>query len=304
MKILHYALGFPPYRTGGLTKFCMDLMVQQKKEGHQAALLWPGKMSLIGSASVSIKDRGNVDVDGCGIQSFEVINPLPISYDEGITAISAFTLDAGSTAYKNLLRTYKPDVIHIHTLMGLHSSFLDAAREMNIRTVFSAHDFFPICPKVTMYRHGAICSSASTCEECPQCNTTALSLDKIKLLQQPAYRTLKNSSLVKAMRKHHRDEYLSESSEDPNATVDNTAADYKVLRSHYQSMLRKMDVIHYNSTVTEGVYKSSFTNLPPDRVISITHSDIRDHRKKKSFPDDFLRIRYLGPQGGAKGFFY
>ena len=33
MKILHYALGFPPYRSGGLTKMCIDLMVQQAKEG-------------------------------------------------------------------------------------------------------------------------------------------------------------------------------------------------------------------------------------------------------------------------------
>jgi hypothetical protein len=25
MKILHYSLGFPPYRTGGLTKYAVDL---------------------------------------------------------------------------------------------------------------------------------------------------------------------------------------------------------------------------------------------------------------------------------------
>lgn len=47
MKILHYALGFPPYRSGGLTKFCVDLMVQQTREGHHVAMLWPGKIGLI-----------------------------------------------------------------------------------------------------------------------------------------------------------------------------------------------------------------------------------------------------------------
>ena len=47
MKILHYSLGFPPYRTGGLTKFCMDLMKEQVKEGHEVSLLWPGEIRLI-----------------------------------------------------------------------------------------------------------------------------------------------------------------------------------------------------------------------------------------------------------------
>lgn len=32
MKILHYSLGLPPYRTGGLTKFATDLMEQQIRE--------------------------------------------------------------------------------------------------------------------------------------------------------------------------------------------------------------------------------------------------------------------------------
>mgnify|MGYP001344578015 CR=1 FL=1 len=37
MRILHYGLGFPPYRTGGLTKYCVDLMLIQKKMGHDVA---------------------------------------------------------------------------------------------------------------------------------------------------------------------------------------------------------------------------------------------------------------------------
>ena len=43
MRILHYGLGFPPYRTGGMTKFCMDIMAEQRNIGHDVALLWPGQ---------------------------------------------------------------------------------------------------------------------------------------------------------------------------------------------------------------------------------------------------------------------
>ena len=48
MKILHYFLGFPPYRSGGLTKFAYDLMNAQVSDGNEVAALWPGTMTKIG----------------------------------------------------------------------------------------------------------------------------------------------------------------------------------------------------------------------------------------------------------------
>ena len=62
-------------------------------------------------------------------------------------------------------------------------AFLDAAKKKGIRLVFTTHDFFPICPKVTMFSHGKICDSIASCEACGVCNNTALSLKKIRILQ-------------------------------------------------------------------------------------------------------------------------
>lgn len=301
MKILHYALGFPPYRSGGLTKLCVDLMVQQVKEGHTVAMLWPGQMGFI-NQKVAIKKHENVKLSGQDILSFEVINPLPVSFDEGIADIASFTQNVEAEAYKRLLDSFQPDVIHVHTLMGLHKGFLEAAKDKNIRLVFTAHDFFSICPKVTMFRHGAVCDCVQTCENCGICNATALSLNKIKILQSPIYRKLKDSSIVKKLRKQHRDGYLSESTTNDTADPAGTADDYKKLRNYYYSLLKLMDMIHYNSSVTKKVYESVF-NLRNSCVIGITHSDIRDNRKEKVYSTGKLRIRYLGPMGGAKGFF-
>lgn len=302
MKILHYSLGFPPYRTGGLTKFCVDLMIQQSRNGDEVALLWPGKMKFAGSLSkVSIKHRGTVTLANTCIQNFEIINPLPISYDEGIVDIESFMLNTGVSAYRSLLEYYKPDVIHIHTLMGLHKVFLDEAKRIGIRIVFSAHDFFPICPKITLYRNKGICTSMDDCIDCPKCNTTALSMNKIKILQSPLYRKMKNNFVVKKFRKSHRDTYLNDNNveNEPRRSMD----DYKLLRHYYGSMLLTMDMIHFNSTITKKVYNRVFSNFPVDKVLNITHSDIYDNRTRKTFTDDLLRIRYLGPQGGGKGFF-
>lgn len=299
MRILHYSLGFPPYRTGGLTKFCMDLMVQQIKNGNKVALLWPGQMKFV-LKSTSVEDHGYVSYQNADIRSYEVINPLPISYDEGISDISSFMLEGDGEPYLEFIEDYKPDVIHIHTLMGLHKNFLKAAKEKGVRLVFTAHDFFPICPKITIFRHGAICGCYKSCDECAKCNSTALGMTKIRLLQSALYRELKDSALVKKLRKQHRDDYLSENSKKEVGV--NSIEDYKKLRSFYESMLEMMNIIHYNSTVTKLVYESVF-NLSNSVVIQITHADIQDNRKLKTFCEGKLRIRYLGAQGGAKGFF-
>lgn len=300
MRILHYALGFPPYRSGGLTKLCVDLMIQQAKEEHTVAMLWPGQMRFV-SQKVAIKKHENVKLSGQDILSFEVINPLPVSFDEGVADIAAFTKNVGAEAYRRLLDNFQPDVIHVHTLMGIHKSFLEAAKNKKIRLVFTAHDFFPICPKVTMFRHGAVCDCVQTCESCGVCNATALSLNKIRILQSPAYRELKDSSIVKKLRKQHRDGYLSEATADDTADPVGTADDYKKLRNYYYSLLKLMDMVHYNSSVTKKVYESVF-DLPNSCIVVITHSDIKDNRKVKDYSSDCLHIRYLGPQSGAKGY--
>ena len=296
MKILHYSLGFPPYRSGGLTKFSMDLMREQIREGHDVSLLWPGEIKFFGTG-ISVKKGSPVD----GIKSYEVINPLPVSYDEGIKDFDAFINDGDISVYDNFLDELKPDVIHVHTLMGLHKSLLESAKKRNIRLVFTTHDFFPICPKVTMFRKGKICDSIESCEECGVCNNTALSLKKIKILQSPAYRTAKDSPIVKKLRKQHRDDYLGDyTGRDENGSV-GTADDFRKLRDHYGEMLKLMDVIHYNSNVTKAAYEKVF-ELGKSVIVPITHSDISDRRKTKDFGSDVLRIRYLGAQSGAKGY--
>ena len=304
LNILHYALGFPPYRTGGLTKFCVDLMEEQRKEGHVVSLLWPGNMISFHKHTFikRHKDCGNIG-------NYEVYNPTPISYDEGIVDIELFMEYGDKQIYTQLLKDLKVDVLHVHTLMGLHKSLLDAAKELSIKIVFTAHDFFPICPKVTMYRNAHICDCIVDCGECASCNMTALSINKIKILQSGMYRNLKDSKIVKGMRKKHRDSYLSEESAEnlENKVSTRTQDDYRNLRQYYNSLLDCMDVIHYNSTITKQVYEK-YLELDhiKTEVIPISHANIKDYRKKKKFyreNDNTLRLTYLGPASGAKGYF-
>ena len=170
MKILHYALGFPPYRTGGLTKYCIDLMLTQVEQGHEVALLWPGQITIV-KKKTEIHKRRNWN----GIGSFEIINPLPVPLDEGILDVDAYIKKGDETVYSKFLQDYSPDVIHIHTLMGLHKEFIHAANELEIKTVFTTHDYFGLCPKVTLFHNGKICDNDHNCIDCVECNQSALS---------------------------------------------------------------------------------------------------------------------------------
>lgn len=296
-NILHYSLGFPPYRTGGLTTFCLDLMIEQKRLGNNVSLLWPGRFNIC-KKKVSIKKNK----DSFGIASYEIINPLPVPYDEGIINIEDFTKPTCIDVYYSFLNLIKPNIIHIHTFMGLHKEFLEAAHNLGIKICFTVHDFYLICPKVKLFKDKENCKTALTCKECPQCNTTALSISKIHLLQSPLYRLLKDNLFIKKLRKKHRDTYLSNiNSTQKTKIIKSIPKDYIDLRAYYQNMLNYIDIVHYNSSVTKEIFSKYFVTAD-SRIISISHRNIIDKRSVRTF-SSFLKITYLGPQSYAKGYY-
>lgn len=298
MKILHYFLGFPPFRTGGLTKYANDLMSSQVKEGHEVAALWPGQINSYNLAPV-VKKRRNYGL----INNYELINPLPIPLDEGISNVNAYTQKCDETGYRDFLVSFSPELIHIHTLMGLHKEFFNVANEMKIKVVMTSHDCFGICPKVTLYRFGTCCDNDNECRDCIQCNQNALSLNKIQLMQSIVYRKLKNTRIVKRLRKHHRDTFFQETEMPPmpNANIEEKAREYRKLRDYYIGMYEMMDMIHFNSTLTQEIYCRYFTPKA-SKVINISHSEIEDNRDNGHTESDIFRIYCLAPAKPFKGF--
>lgn len=299
MTILHYFLGFSPYRSGGLTRYATDLMEQQVKDGHEVSALWPGKIALVNS-KVSIRKHGGIN----GINNFELINPLPVSLDEGIWDTEAYTKGCDKRGYKVFLQQIRPDVIHIHTLMGLHKEFVEIASELRIRMVFTTHDYFGICPKATLYRYGEVCDNDHGCKDCIQCNVTALSIRRIQIMQSSVYRQLKDAIFVKILRKQHRIKFFNETTipEIPDVDINLKMDQYNKLRSYYVAILEKVDMIHFNSSVAAKVY-NRYLKPKNSRIVSITHKNVSDHRKESTWKyKNKLRITYLAPTRAFKGF--
>lgn len=300
MKILHYTLGLPPYRTGGLTKYSIDLMQIQQKSIHEVSLIYPGNSTV--SRKLYIK-RGN---DYGGIKVYQIKNPLPVPLLGGIKSPRSFMKEVNENEFIRILRVINPDIIHLHTLMGLHKEFLVAAKQLNIKIIFTTHDYFGICPKVNLLDTKLTnCINYNNGHSCVECNKNGYSLSMIHLMQSNLYRNFKNSSFFVKLRMYKKGSYkrLQKSKElvDTSLTNSNLAKDYVLLRKYYLEMLKYVDNFHFNSTIAEEEYKKY---IPiKGRVIPITHSNIEDRRKFRAVKNRDLRITYLGPVDYYKGFY-
>ena len=287
--ILHYSLGFSPYRTGGLTKFVMDLMQYQYSIGVKVGLLWPGRFA-----------HGKTRIKNGMHKTFfsrEIINPLPVSLCNGIQDERPYLEPSSVTFFENFLIKERPSIIHVHTLEGLHAEFLIAAKKLNIKLIYTTHDFFGICPTNYLYKNGALCGVG--CVDCSKCNTNAYSISKIKIMQSFLYRKLKNTAILRLLRKKNRkDSFII------NESNINYSCDYQKLSNYYLKCFGYFDMIHCNSSVTYNVFKKI---ISPSKlfICNLTHLGITDSRFKKAYtPKSKVRFCFLGGETVSKGFFF
>lgn len=295
MKIIHYFLGFPPLRSGGLTNFCVDLMNCQKNNDDVVAL-WPGRIKVF-NKKVYIKKNKNVN----GIKNYEIINPLPVSLDEGIKDFDRYMSKTSSNCFDEFFSLEKPDVIHVHTLMGLHNEFIISAKKNNIPIIYTTHDYFGICPKVTLFKNNHVCDNDHCCNDCISCNSQALSYNKIVLLQSFLYRKLKNTKLFQLLRKKHRNNFFENDVIKNETNEEDLANKYVKLRNFYLNMLNSFDLIHFNSSLTSKIY-SKYLKPKNSKILTISNRDIKDNRNMEHCESDKLRITYLASTKKYKGF--
>lgn len=170
MRILHYTLGFPPYRSGGLTRYAKDLMASQKEAGHQVTTFYPGGTNIFRKKCTLVHDC-------CmnGIDVFEMVNPLPVPLYYGIKSPQSMTdkKSLNEDTFERMLDRVSPNVLHIHTLMGLPKRYLEIAHERGIKIVYTSHDYFGLCPKVNYVdNEGVVCGEVCA-GHCARCNAKA-----------------------------------------------------------------------------------------------------------------------------------
>ena len=164
MRIIHYTFGFYPMRSGGLTKYAADLMTAEKSLGHNVTAVIPGNFKFFRKKSKIIPLK---IINGINIFRLENALPIPLSF--GMKETKYFTEPKYIEGLDEWIENIAPDVLHIHTLMGLPIEFIECFKRHGVRVVMTTHDYFGLCPKVNYINNkGAYCGKASPerCEEC------------------------------------------------------------------------------------------------------------------------------------------
>ena len=70
-------------------------------------------------------------------------------------------------AFSKLLDHFAPDIVHFHNLIGLSVGLIQVARQRNIKTVLTFHDYWGLCHRNTITRQdGSLCGQTLACEQC------------------------------------------------------------------------------------------------------------------------------------------
>lgn len=289
-------MGLPPFRTGGLNRYCFDLMEQQAKDGHHVSLLYPGEFTLTGKTKIRREQNTKFDV-------FRVVNPLPLALTNGISDPRRYMQKCSEEIYSKFLEKNRPDVIHVHTLQGFHKELFEAAHNLKIRMVFTTHDYYPFCPKcVLLNKYSEVCcgSEGRLCVNC--CAGCGLSKLQEAVMQSRLYMKIKYSKIVERLRRKQRqsNERRSADSLLLGENISNEA-DYQKLLEYYSNIMDLMNLVHANSNVAYFNYKRVFPNLMY-KMIPITHKEIDLEKRTVSQKNpDLINLTFLGGKDRYKG---
>lgn len=299
MRIIHYIFGMPPLRGGGAIKYAMDLAEKQAEIGQNVSLIYPGEIRKRNEKIVIRKSKSYHKVS-----VFEIINPLPVPLVTGIREIEPFIKKGDRKVYKKFLIEQKVEVMHVHSLMGLHIEFLEAAKECGVKILVTTHDYFGVCPKTNLLYQGKLCNSCEW-ENCVDCCKDAEEVSALIRRQTHWFQFLIHfKALVKL--KHMLTSTDANQSEEPKPieiqriSGSGENIDYGKLRQYYMDEFELINVILYNSSVAKEQYEK---RIQPKHSVIIggMHKDIRDCRKQREY-GKVIRFAYLGYPVEYKGY--
>ena len=295
MKIVEYTLGLPPYRRGGLPRYSTDLSLELAKT-DEVFLMYPGSINPFSS-----KIKINSKKSKYPFKVLELKNGLPVSLGLGIDTnnIDKFIAKRNIDEFKRFIDREKPDVVHFHTLMGAPFEMLDYLHREGIKTVFTTHDFYGLCPKMLAQNPILELTNSACTDDCMVCKNGP-SYKKLLVMQTHLYEHFKESKLIKKVRKSRKTQ-LNNKADSEYFTIDQARLRLE-LRQYYLKMYRLIDDFHFNSSVAQD-YIMQYLPGVKGKVVPITHSGLVDNRQRKYEKHEKLVVGYVGPYDHKKGFY-
>ncbi|HEX7793742.1 MAG TPA: glycosyltransferase family 4 protein [Vicinamibacterales bacterium] len=165
MKILLVAPHFPPRQVGGVEFYTKRLADYLRRTGDTPEVICAERIDAEASRFEAALDRtSGYPVHRLSFNLSTAEEKFKATYH--CSAVEDWT--------RQLIDELRPDVIHIHSGYLLGGAVLGAARHQRIPTIVTLHDYWFICPRITLLNPaGAVCSGPDSAAKCAWCLATA-----------------------------------------------------------------------------------------------------------------------------------
>jgi glycosyltransferase involved in cell wall biosynthesis len=163
MRIMQVNWGWPPKQTGGPIGYTADLSREFCGRGHQVSVFYGGDYDFKNECHLSLREEG-------GIKLGSVVNSPNLFGGFGFP-LKECQQPVIEEMFREFVQINRPQLIHFHSLIGLSGSLLETAKEMNIPTVVSLHNYWFICPRSDFLRPPdyTLCPGPSGGDGCARC---------------------------------------------------------------------------------------------------------------------------------------
>ena len=295
MNIVHYTIGLLPERNGGSVVYADALMRQQIKDGHNVIALVCGD-TLFRANKSSVKECRARD----GLKVYKLKSPTTPTLIHGVKEPRSIYAEKkiDRRQIQKFIEDNRIEVFHIHTFMGLPVEVLNVFKERGVRIVYTSHDFYGICLGYSMLLpSGEICLNPCG-KGCATCNVNAPSEKFLRLANSSLYHFLKTRVGMRGKRKSG-----SQTQSVGNMALNpDTVSDYEKLRVYYEKMYRMVDIFHFNSSQTEGLFRKYLGAGIAGKTINVTTSAIYDRRSENIIDRNRIIFGYVASIKAYKGF--
>jgi glycosyltransferase involved in cell wall biosynthesis len=146
LRILYVVHGFPPDTWAGTEVYTLGLALEMQRRGHDVAVLARAP------AHTEAAHGGPADFELTadevrGLRVWRLTNRLR---HENLRR--TYQQPRAEAAFRQVVREFRPDVVHFQHLLHLSAALPHACRELGIASIVTVNDYWALCPRVQLIR--------------------------------------------------------------------------------------------------------------------------------------------------------
>jgi glycosyltransferase involved in cell wall biosynthesis len=151
---------YPPAYVAGVELITERLARWLMSHGHTVEVVCIEKIDSDVHGAVRTETQDGITVHRIGIRLAGLGEHLGLRFRDAV-------LDRWFTDY---VAAWQPDLFHSQSSYLLSASLIEAAKRSGIPVVATLHDYWFLCPRITLLRSdGSLCTQRATAEDCTRC---------------------------------------------------------------------------------------------------------------------------------------